>query len=215
MTEIERARAIVNRCTDGEYLCDETGEELVRQIAYDLGIVAEQARQQSAAPAPGPGETPTSELLEAARYLVMSAVTDSGHCPLCQSDLTNESQAHVEHEPYCAVAIAAKAIRKAEAADRPSPPSGSGETPQWQPIETAPKDRVILLYGVHFHRRIWGRGYWFQGVPGDGEGWIAHSFYTEPSDDMRGCFEPTHWMPLPAPPSATLAASPVAQKEDK
>ncbi len=74
------------------------------------------------------------------------------------------------------------------------------ETPPWQPIETAPKMRTILVYGCEASRRIWGRAYYFKGVPGDGEGWIASSFYTEPKDDMRGSFTPTHWMPLPAPP---------------
>lgn len=74
----------------------------------------------------------------------------------------------------------------------------------WRPVETAPKDgRVLLLYGVQLKRRIFGSGYWFQGVPGDGEGWIAQAFHTQPSDDMRGSFTPTHWMPLPSPPSPT------------
>lgn len=74
----------------------------------------------------------------------------------------------------------------------------------WQPIATAPKDkRVVLLYGEEHHRRVWARGYYFKGVPGDGEGWVASIFYTEPDDDTRGAFmNLTHWMPLPpAPPS--------------
>jgi hypothetical protein len=74
---------------------------------------------------------------------------------------------------------------------------------KWLKIATAPKDkRVVLLYGEQFQRRIWARGYYFKGVPGDGEGWVANIIYTEPEDDMRGSFnQPTHWMPLPSPPA--------------
>ena len=82
------------------------------------------------------------------------------------------------------------------------PAASTGTAPQgWQPIDTAPKDgTVLLLYAEAYHRIIWGRGWYFKGVPGDGEGWIAHSFYTQPKDDMIGAFEPTHWHPLPSPP---------------
>ena len=88
-----------------------------------------------------------------------------------------------------------------ESQGKAEPPSAT-----WRPIETAPKDRVILVYGCEFRRHIIGRGYWFQGVPGDGEGWITSSFYTQPKDDMRGNFTPTHWTPLPPlpePPAQT------------
>lgn len=59
---------------------------------------------------------------------------------------------------------------------------------QWQPIETAPKDVPILAAwasdgGVHIV--YWSDSY--------GGGWIGH--YPE-------TIEPTHWMPLPAPPEA-------------
>lgn len=77
----------------------------------------------------------------------------------------------------------------------------SATAPEWQPIDSAPKDRVVLLYGCEYHRHVFGRGYWFHGVPGDGEGWITSSFYTSPEDDSRGIFTPTHWMPMPAPPN--------------
>jgi hypothetical protein len=71
----------------------------------------------------------------------------------------------------------------------------------WLPIESAPKDRVVLLYACQFRRHIFGHGYWFQGVPGDGQGWIASADYTKPTDDFRGSFEPTHWMPMFKAPS--------------
>lgn len=63
--------------------------------------------------------------------------------------------------------------------------------PQWQPIETAPKDRPILLRSK-------------KGRIADGM-WIA-------ATDTRGGWawalvrqEPTHWMPIPPEPSAPAA----------
>jgi hypothetical protein len=74
---------------------------------------------------------------------------------------------------------------------------------RWQPIDSAPmKDkRVVMLYGEEFGRRVWMRGYYFKGVPGDGEGWITNIIYCEPNDDWRGSGpQPTHWTPLPSAP---------------
>ncbi len=73
----------------------------------------------------------------------------------------------------------------------------------WQPIESAPKKHkhVVMLYGEEFGRRVWMLGYYFKGVPGDGEGWITTIIYCEPSDDWRGSGpQPMCWMPLPAAP---------------
>ncbi len=82
--------------------------------------------------------------------------------------------------------------------------SQAGSDPQarqeWQPIESAPKDtNVKLFYGIVNHDFVWGSGYWWQGVPGDGQGWVASVFYSRPGN-MRGNFQPTHWMPLPKGP---------------
>ena len=76
------------------------------------------------------------------------------------------------------------------ATPEPAPPSG------WQPIETAPKDgRVLLAY--------WGDTPQFIGW--DGEGWRV---LMPPARGMGfgihgnfAPFQPTHWMPLPAPPT--------------
>jgi hypothetical protein len=72
------------------------------------------------------------------------------------------------------------------------PPQSDG----WQPIETAPKDGTPILCGFpdNFHAQHGhfddNTGKWGQLI----------SFY----------YQPTHWMPLPAPPEATPA--PTADK---
>jgi hypothetical protein len=57
---------------------------------------------------------------------------------------------------------------------------------EWQPIETAPSDTVVLLYTPHLHvtnpERIEARIYHVSRA-GSRHAWA------------------THWMPLPAPPS--------------
>jgi hypothetical protein len=101
----------------------------------------------------------------------------------------------VSSEYYAATQEQAAELRKLRLADDRS---------RWRPIESAPRShkQVVLLYGEENGRRIWGRGYYFKGVPGDGEGWVTSSFYTEPDDDARGIFTPTHWMFMPDAPSA-------------
>ena len=56
----------------------------------------------------------------------------------------------------------------------------------WQPIETAPKDALILGYEDEMMRLIFWEGEEWKVV-----GASIHSWW----------FEPTHWMPLPEPPS--------------
>lgn len=61
----------------------------------------------------------------------------------------------------------------------------------WQPIETAPKDwtHVLLAFGSSV-----AEGYWLEGA----DLWL----YANTSIDDESCIidDPTHWMPLPAPP---------------
>lgn len=64
---------------------------------------------------------------------------------------------------------------------------------EWQPIDTAPKDQSVLLTdGVHVTYGAFcddPRQYW----------WLAD----EGIDGLDfETFEPTHWMPRPAPPPA-------------
>ena len=62
---------------------------------------------------------------------------------------------------------------------------------EWQPIETAPKDgKRHMLFAAEFDRpgdwRI-KMGYWSEGY----KSWQL----------FGGSWKPTHWMPLPPPPS--------------
>ena len=77
----------------------------------------------------------------------------------------------------------------------------------WQPIETAPKDRFLLLCGPSGYTTIplvftTGR------MCSDYHAgrWIDHA-----NDDLSDWgFEPTHWMPLPAPPGSQAQSTPNA-----
>jgi hypothetical protein len=62
--------------------------------------------------------------------------------------------------------------------------------PGWEPIDTAPKDAEVLVFGI-------------EGYPGPPDRiWIASwsiDKWVEPGDGRT--IYPTHWMPLPNPPS--------------
>ena len=63
---------------------------------------------------------------------------------------------------------------------------------QWQPIETAPRDGSGFLGYV---RKDWIEGFYWTG---------AEWAYLSDSDLIpTGRKQPTHWMPLPAPPVIT------------
>jgi hypothetical protein len=60
---------------------------------------------------------------------------------------------------------------------------------EWQPIETAPKDGTRVLGADHQAVEIiyWADGYWYnQSV----------------EISLWRVFPPTHWMPLPEPPTS-------------
>jgi hypothetical protein len=76
---------------------------------------------------------------------------------------------------------------------------------EWQPIETAPSDgRVALVYRplarasqdepIAMKRLIGGNHHCWSGTVPDG---------SEPYNPTDGACHVTHWMPLPAPPSAS------------
>ena len=71
---------------------------------------------------------------------------------------------------------------------------------EWQPIESAPRDAHILLYGpMEPHDQLGSRGpmifsgYWD----------VIDSAWCSTGSTWTGPFyTPTHWMPLPAEPGA-------------
>ena len=65
---------------------------------------------------------------------------------------------------------------------------------EWRPIETAPKDGNTILIARHMDSFGWIRGY----ARWDGD-WISCGFDAVLSN--LGLAHPTHWMPLPSPPS--------------
>ncbi len=63
--------------------------------------------------------------------------------------------------------------------------------PDWQPIESAPKDRTLILCWDGRARVICD---WCDG------GWdVTH----DTEDYSWADYAPTHWMPLPEPPNAS------------
>ena len=60
---------------------------------------------------------------------------------------------------------------------------------QWMPIETAPKDVTILLYGAK-------RLEMCVGMHHSRDGWV-----TDTTSEWMSMYPPTHWMPLPAAPA--------------
>lgn len=65
----------------------------------------------------------------------------------------------------------------------------------WQPIETAPRDRTVILLWDDYDKVVVS-GQW--DVDEDDRGyWSAYGHYR-----MMACRKPTHWMPTPAGPTA-------------
>jgi hypothetical protein len=97
-----------------------------------------------------------------------------------------------------------------------TPPAPAAPVPfaaDWQPIATAPKDGRTLLLGHFNSNGKWRalRGQWFStGViketweEMDREGWYETSVECD-GDVSAWKTEPTHWMPLPAPPEQEAA----------
>lgn len=88
------------------------------------------------------------------------------------------------------------AIETALALATPQPAPAQGVSDAWLPIETAPKDRSILIYtGAGIVEAIWDRR-WEQ-LP-------CYATYDGCGGVALEC-QPTHWMPLPVPPVARSA----------
>lgn len=73
---------------------------------------------------------------------------------------------------------------------------------EWQPIETAPTDGTkILLYRIHTNIEV-GEFYWFEREVFDP---TSDGLYRKRiqiyGQNWNATGRPTHWMPLPSPPS--------------
>lgn len=66
----------------------------------------------------------------------------------------------------------------------------------WQPIETAPKDKTVLLYGAKRLEMCVGMNH-------SRDGWV-----TDTTSEWVSMYPPTHWMPLPDMPSASAPPAP-------
>jgi len=68
---------------------------------------------------------------------------------------------------------------------------------EWQPIETAPKDGTYVL--VTDGKEVY-RSYYEDIYPEDNRPqWFDNSYYSFDPGEI-----PTHWMPLPKPPTKNL-----------
>lgn len=64
----------------------------------------------------------------------------------------------------------------------------------WRDISTAPRDGTPIFAAIPTGKAITGQSYWRGVVFWGSVGWLVR-------DTLRPVIEdPTHWMPLPAPP---------------
>lgn len=78
---------------------------------------------------------------------------------------------------------------------------------EWQPIETAPKDGTSILgWSEERGQRETKMGKYTEGSPGyakwkDGYGPLNSGWAWDTHHNWLTTWNPTHWMPLPPPPS--------------
>ena len=83
-------------------------------------------------------------------------------------------------------------------------PQAKAEPLTWQPIETAPKDRpILLLVNGEVLPGLWHETPFREIRDSDGFYVGQHDAQAFWCAYVMGECEPTHWMPLPAPPAAT------------
>lgn len=78
----------------------------------------------------------------------------------------------------------------------------AGKVDQWQPIETAPEQEIVLAYGkLHGDCGYTDDQYVIlqASKPLYSKGWHIN----QPTGRYFNGFTPTHWMPLPTPPALT------------
>lgn len=151
------------------------GHWLYAEREYEEGAI-----EPKDLPAPVLTHALRQQVIDAIRYAVRSA-TNCGKETDFDPDALVQNAVYALCGPYGAVA--------------PTPPVSED---RWQPIETAPKDKFVLLAGPSGYTTI-------EIVYATGRmcsdyhvgRWIDHA-----NDDLTDWgFEPTHWMPLPEAPA--------------
>ena len=98
--------------------------------------------------------------------------------------------------------VAQKLVAVLDEAAKPAP-GGPKTREGWQPIETAPKDgRDFLVWNRENRVR---KARWYERSSSD----LGISLYEgDGVNSFKGGIQPTHWMPLPAPPEPTVPEVP-------
>ena len=98
--------------------------------------------------------------------------------------------------------VAQKLVAVLDEAAKPAP-GGPKMREGWQPIETAPKDgRDFLVWNRENRVR---KARWYERSSSD----LGVSLYEgDGVNSFKGGIQPTHWMPLPAPPEPTVPEVP-------
>ena len=98
--------------------------------------------------------------------------------------------------------VAQKPVAVLDEAAKPAP-GGPKMREGWQPIETAPKDgRDFLVWNRENRVR---KARWYERSSSD----LGISLYEgDGVNSFKGGIQPTHWMPLPAPPEPIVPEVP-------
>ena len=98
--------------------------------------------------------------------------------------------------------VAQKLVAVLDEAAKPAP-GGPKMREGWQPIATAPKDgRDFLVWNRENRVR---KARWYERSSSD----LGISLYEgDGVNSFKGGIQPTHWMPLPAPPEPTVPEVP-------
>ena len=109
---------------------------------------------------------------------------------LALNALEKHGNSYLNHEDE--YSAAKDAIREALAEPEPAL--------QWQPINSAPKDRAILTYG----RLPGSHGYYDEEWCYSISKWAGNGWSSQRSMAYGSAFIPTHWMPLPEKPKGEV-----------
>lgn len=168
-----------------------------------------------------PSRTETLRAEIEAAMNVLTSANDERQTSLLEGVRLLELSLNAEHERAEALARRLESLL-----------AGLQASSGWQPIETAPERRKVFVTWVNAlgKRRTALASYWPEStlemaddvpdyqVTEDGKnldaGWWEES---EGNDEAMFCLveKMTHWMPLPAPPTDALQASPSASTEQK